>query len=403
MRILMLNYEYPPIGGGGSYACKSILQVFANKNLNVDLVTSSPSDYFETETINESVNIYKLPVNKKDIHYWTQQEILTYSWKAKQFIEKLLLEKTYDICHTFFGIPCGAVAYLFKENLPYVVSLRGSDVPGFNDRFSFQYVLLKPLINKIWSESSAVVANSEGLKELALESSPSQDISVITNGINISDFKPDTNFINNYINNNLNNSINNINNDLNNNINNHTYNKSKKLNIVCISRLIERKGINFLLEAIKKLKKKNIKLILVGEGKQENELQELAKDLEITDMVEFKGYVDHDDIADIYQESDLFVLPSFNEGMSNALLEAMASGLPVISTDTGGTSELIDGNGILIQKGNSNEIAQAISKVMDDPETLMQMGFKSREIAETMSWEAVAEEYCRLFMEIVEI
>ena len=382
MRILMLNYEYPPIGGGGSYACKSILQVFANKKLNVDLVTSSPSDYFETETINGSVNIYKLPVNKKDIHYWTQQEILTYSWKAKQFIEKLLLEKTYDICHTFFGIPCGAVAYLFKENLPYVVSLRGSDVPGFNDRFSFQYIFLKPLINKIWSESSAVVANSEGLKELALESSPSQDISVINNGINISDFKPDINYINN-------------------NINNHTDKKNKKFNIVCISRLIERKGISFLLEAIKKLKNKKIKLILVGKGKQEDELHQLAKDLEITDRVEFKGYVDHDDIADIYQESDLFVLPSFNEGMSNALLEAMASGLPVISTDTGGTSELIDGNGILIQKGNSDEIAQAISTVMNDPETFKQMGLKSREIAETMSWEAVAEEYCRLYMEIV--
>ncbi|MFV9630360.1 MAG: glycosyltransferase family 4 protein [Methanosarcinales archaeon] len=385
----MLNYEYPPIGGGGSYACKSILQVFANKKLNVDLVTSSPSDYFETETINGSVNIYKLPVNKKDIHYWTQQEILTYSWKAKQFIEKLLLKKKYDICHTFFGIPCGAVAYLFKKNLPYVVSLRGSDVPGFNNRFSFQYILLKPLINKIWSESSAVVANSEGLKELALESSPSQDISVINNGINISDFKPDNNFINN--------------NFINNNTNNHTYKRSKKLKIVCISRLIERKGINFLLEAIKKLKNKNIKLILVGKGKQENELQKLAKYLEITDRVEFKGYVDHDDISDIYQESDLFVLPSFNEGMSNALLEAMASGLPVISTDTGGTSELIDGNGILIQKGSSDEIARAISKVMYDPETLMHMGFKSREIAKTMSWEAVAEEYRRLFTEIVEI
>ncbi|MCD4844216.1 MAG: glycosyltransferase family 4 protein [Methanosarcinales archaeon] len=378
----MLNYEYPPIGGGGSYACKSILQVLANKKMKVDLVTSSPSDYFETETINESVNIYKLPVNKKDIHYWTQQEILTYSWKAKQFIEKLLLEKTYDICHTFFGIPCGAVAYLFKENLPYVVSLRGSDVPGFNDRFSFQYILLKPLINRIWRESSAVVANSEGLKELALESSPSQDISVINNGINISDFKPDINSINN-------------------NINNHTYKKIKKFNIVCISRLIERKGISFLLKAIKKIKNKKVKLILVGKGKQEDELHQLAKDLEITDRVEFKGYVDHDDIADIYQESDLFVLPSFNEGMSNALLEAMASGLPVISTDTGGTSELIDGNGILIQKGNSDEIAQAISTVMNDPEAFKQMGLRSREIAETMSWEAVAEEYCRLYMEIV--
>ena len=65
----MLNYEYPPLGGGGSNACKYILNEFAKNDIEVDLVTSSPSNVFETENIGNTINIYKLPVNKKDIHY----------------------------------------------------------------------------------------------------------------------------------------------------------------------------------------------------------------------------------------------------------------------------------------------------------------------------------------------
>ncbi|CAG0950979.1 hypothetical protein METP2_00205 [Methanosarcinales archaeon] len=89
MRILMLNYEYPPLGGGGSNACKYILKEFAKKNLEVDLVTSSSVNTFETEKMGSTISIYKLPVNKKDIHYWTQREIITYSLKAHSFIKNI--------------------------------------------------------------------------------------------------------------------------------------------------------------------------------------------------------------------------------------------------------------------------------------------------------------------------
>ncbi len=138
MRILMLNYEYPPLGGGGSNACKYILKEFAKKDIEVDLVTSSPSNTFETKKIGDTVSIYKLPVNKKDIHYWTQREIITYSLKAHGFIKNLMKEKEYDVCHAFFGIPCGAIAYLFREKMPYVVSLRGSDVTELFKRWQIK-------------------------------------------------------------------------------------------------------------------------------------------------------------------------------------------------------------------------------------------------------------------------
>ena len=127
----------------------------------------------------------------------------------------------------------------------------------------------------------------------------------------------------------------------------------------------------------------------------------------------------------IYKSCDVFVLPSttqtsrnqkvtkfscqkntkisrkiLNEGMSNALLEAMGTGLPVIATDTGGTHELIDGNGIIVPMGDSNAIAEAIRGLMDDPETRMRMGMRSREIAKGMGWSAVSEAYLKLYEEL---
>jgi glycosyltransferase involved in cell wall biosynthesis len=372
MRILMLNYEFPPLGGGGSNACYYLLKEFSKMDINVDLITSSANGISEIETMDESVTIYKVPIHKKDIHYWTQKEILSYSWKANNKVKELMEMHHYDVIHAFFTIPCGALAYLYKKKVPFVVSLRGSDVPGFNERFGIQYVFLKPMIKEIWKKADAVVANSEGLKELALETNPQQAISVIHNGIDISEFTP-----------------------------NDRKKTEEYLQLICVSRLIERKGIRYLLQAIGELKHENIRLTIVGDGNQLLELKNLTSKLNIEDKVVFKGYLDHSKLAEAYQQSDIFVLPSLNEGMSNALLEALAAGLPVVVTDTGGTSELLDGNGVLVPMGNSDTIAEAIRGFMHDPARLRQMGMRSREIAEGMSWNSVSGKYFEVYKEIV--
>jgi glycosyltransferase involved in cell wall biosynthesis len=370
MRILMLNYEFPPLGGGGSNACYYLLKEFSKMDINVDLITSSANGISEIEKMDESVTIYKVPIHKKDIHYWTQKEILSYSWKANNKVKELMEMHHYDVIHAFFTIPCGALAYLYKKKVPFVVSLRGSDVPGFNERFGVQYVFLKPMIKEIWKKADAVVANSEGLKELALETNPQQAISVIHNGIDISEFTP---------------------------------NDRKKtdgyLQLICVSRLIERKGIRYLLQAIGELKHEKIRLTIVGEGNQLLELKNLTSKLNIEDKVVFKGYLDHSKLAEAYQQSDIFVLPSLNEGMSNAVLEAMASGLPIITTDTGGTVELLDDNGLIVGMQDSESIANAIMQLIKDPAKISEMGEKSRTMAETLSWRHVAQKYLNVYRE----
>ena len=370
MRILMLNYEYPPLGGGASNATYYLLNELSQfDDITIDLITSSATNEFEEEKISGSVHIYKLPVGKKNLHYWTQKEIISYSRQAYKHIKKMKEQTQYDLIHAFFGIPCGAIAYSFRKESPYIVSLRGSDVPGFNERFSFQYIFLKPLIRRVWRNAAAVIANSGGLKELALKTDRAAKIGIIYNGVNIEDFAQRDNRENEHI------------------------------VILTVARLIKRKGIDDLIRAVPAIVKghQNIKVKIIGEGNMGAELKALAEKLKVSEYIEFLGYVPHNEISNYYSTSDVFVLPSRNEGMSNTVLEAMASGLPVITTDTGGTRELIDGNGIIVPSEDSDVISEAVLRLINDHKLRVSRGMKSRKIAENMSWKKVADAYYNFY------
>jgi len=370
MRILMLNYEYPPLGGGASNATYYLLTELSQfDDITIDLITSSATNEFEEEKISGSVHIYKLPVGKKNLHYWTQKEIISYSRQAYKYIKKMKEQTQYDLIHAFFGIPCGAIAYRFRKESPYIVSLRGSDVPGFNERFSFQYIFLKPFIRRVWRNAAAVIANSGGLKELALETDRAAKIGIIYNGVNIEYFAQRDNRENEHI------------------------------VILTVARLIKRKGIDDLIRAVPAIVKghQNIKVKIIGEGNMGAELKALAEKLKVSEYIEFLGYVPHNEISNYYSTSDVFVLPSRNEGMSNTVLEAMASGLPVITTDTGGTRELIDGNGIIVPSEDSDVISEAVLRLINDHKLRVSRGMKSRKIAENMSWKKAADAYYNFY------
>ena len=367
MRVLMLNYEFPPLGGGAANANKHILEELTDvEDLKIDLITSSKDRYTEEE-FSEDITLYRLDVKKGQIHHWTQSEILRYFFKGLIKSRQLRKEKDYDIIHAWFGFPSGLMALILNQ--PYVVSLRGSDVPGYNERFSIQYVFLKPIIKRVWKNAESVVANSKGLKELA-KKTLDPGIEINTNGVNIEKFQPRD-----------------IERD-----------DSDGLDLICVARLTKRKRVSDILKAIQNLEYVN--LTLIGEGKEEQNLKELAKDLGIDDQVNFKGYVSHEEIADFYSNSDLFVMPSLNEGMSNTILEAMSSGLPIITTQTGGTAELIKNNGVVVPKKDPEAIKDAIISYREDSEKIKSHSEKSREIAENFTWKQASLEYYEIFQKL---
>src|SRR5262249_13905994 len=115
------------------------------------------------------------------------------------------------------------------------------------------------------------------------------------------------------------------------------------LRLLCVARLIERKGQQYLLQAMNLVVKQgvDVTLTLVGTGDAERERRIQAAQLGLTDRVHFGGYVPREEIASWYRAAHVFVLPSYNEGMSVATLEAMAAGLPIVCSRAHGLAELV--------------------------------------------------------------
>lgn len=132
-------------------------------------------------------------------------------------------------------------------------------------------------------------------------------------------------------------------------------------------------------------------LRIVGSGSQENELKSLVKELGLSDSVVFLGAVDHRKIADIYKESDIFLNCSRIESFGMVILEAMASGLPVISTNVGGVSSIIkDGvNGFLVETGASDDMANRILYLLENPSVAAKISENGRKTAENYSWDNI--------------
>lgn len=171
-----------------------------------------------------------------------------------------------------------------------------------------------------------------------------------------------------------------------------------------VGRLAEVKNQQLLIEAVGYLFTKGpilretLRLVLVGDGPLKLQLVDRVKQLGISDVVWFSG--DRNDVPALMQLMDIFILPSLAEGISNTLLEAMASGLPVIATSVGGNVELIEEgvNGRLVPVNNVVAMADAVAELIDDPALRQSMGEKGLALVRTtFNWEKTVADYLAVY------
>ena len=175
-----------------------------------------------------------------------------------------------------------------------------------------------------------------------------------------------------------------------------------------VGRIAEVKNQKLLVDGVKCLVqtrpelRENLRLVLVGDGPLYDSLQAYISEVGISDLVWMAG--DRDDIPELMQLMDIFVLPSLAEGISNTVLEAMATGLPVIATNVGGNPELInDGeNGRLITVGDGQSLASAIGDLIDDSDVRNQMGQNGlHRVRSTFNWPKTVNEYLSVYDELL--
>lgn len=137
--------------------------------------------------------------------------------------------------------------------------------------------------------------------------------------------------------------------------------------IVAVGRLVGKKGFDILLKALKMLSKKHrFRLTIVGDGIERDNLEQLASKLDLTANINFAGWCD--EIQAILDTADVFALPSLDEPFGIVILEAMARGVPIVSTRTQGPGEILDEKtAILVEPGSVDAMADGLNRLLDDP------------------------------------
>ncbi|MDQ3224236.1 MAG: glycosyltransferase family 4 protein, partial [Gemmatimonadota bacterium] len=169
MRILILNYEYPPIGGGAAVATAALAHGMVERGVTVDVVTAGAgrrATRLPAESLGErGLTVYRVKSRRTGVHEAGMGDAASYLIAALPLIRRLMRRHRYDVVHVFFSLPTGALLPLLDlRGIPVVVSLRGSDVPGYdphNRPLQLAHRLLTPLTRWIWRRADRVVAVCE--------------------------------------------------------------------------------------------------------------------------------------------------------------------------------------------------------------------------------------------------
>lgn len=377
MTFLLINYEYPPIGGGAATATFNIAREMVGLGHRV-IVLTSRFENLKGVNIEEGVCVIRLLAIRRRSDRSTLPEMFSFVLSACLNLKSIL--KRYhpvDASVVFFAFPCGPIGWLGRliAHVPYVISLRGGDVPGTEPRLQTLHYVLRPLRRLMYRFSIALVANSDGLKELSQASDP-YPVSVIPNGIDADYFTPAPET---------------------------TRSVSEPFVFLFIGRFIEQKNLFYLLNQIARLREscsRPFTLSIVGDGPQRMALEDHVKTLQMGSLITWHGWLGRERLCDIYRSADCLLLPSLYEGMPNVVLEAMACSIPVIASDVIGNKTVVrhGETGFLFQLDKPEEGVSAMRRLLYDPDLAQRMGKAGREwVRNDFSWKRTAEAYIRLF------
>ena len=374
MKFLLVNHEYPPVGGGAATASQAIASNLTDRGHGVVVVTTHhgklPS--YSTE---EGVIVYRLKCIRKCIDRSNVFEMLSFVMAAFFRLPFILAKHQPDALIIFFSLPSGPLGLVAKifAKLPYVISLRGGDVPGLVPELDSLHKVLAPLRRVVLRHARAVIANSEGLGKLS-EAADSYPVRVIPNGVDTEFFRPGS-------------------------ARSPSSAANDALRVLFVGRFQEQKNLEVLLQQLARFPSGSFELHLVGNGPLETRLRALADQLEIGELITWHGWLPRLALPKVYQSADCLVNPSLYEGMPNVVLEAMASGLPVIASNISGHEALaLNGEtGIIFDVEQPDTLFSAIGRLVNDRELGHKLGTmgRARAVSE-FSWRRTTDSYLEL-------
>jgi glycosyltransferase involved in cell wall biosynthesis len=338
----------------------------------VEVITMGFGELLAEEIV-DGILVHRVDCGRRRQNACTAREAARYLRGARRLLRTLLARRTYDLVHAHFIFPDGILAWLeFKRRgIPFVITAHGSDVPGFNPKLFFRVVhkLLRPLWMRITQQAHQIIIPSDTLAGLFGRAAPKVSSRIIPNGIDVTLYRP----------------------------------AIKKQQILVATRLVERKGVQYLLRALA-AEHPGWPVIVVGGGEYERELHRLNERL--GRPAHFVGWMNNRtrEFRQLLADSAIYVLPSDFENSSVALLEAMASGAAIVTTRGHGCEETVRDTAELVTPGRLDkgrcvaEICGALRRLTGDAQLRAQLGASARRrVVEHYAWDVIVRAHLEVY------
>lgn len=375
MRFLLINYEYPPIGAGAANATFHLARELVDLGHGA-VVVSAGFGGLRGWASEDGVSVYRCPCRRRLATRAGLWEMASFLVSARARMARVLSRAgRFDGAIIFFSLPCGLLGPFLnrRSGIPYVISLRGGDVPGSEPSLAWLYWMTALLRRRVLRGSLAVVANSVGLAARAEQADP-VPVEVIPNGVDTDFFKPGS-----------------------------AARDEGAVRFLFVGRFHPQKNLDDLLDRFATLRHEievPVELVLVGAGPLAAALQARAERLGLGEGFRVVDWCGREALRRQYQAADCLVNLSAYEGMPNAVLEGMACGLPVVASDIGGHEMLVEDevNGFLVPLSQPERVVARLKWICEHREQSALMGQRSRDKAVArFSWATMAQSYVRLF------
>lgn len=340
MNILVLNYEFPPIGGGAGVVSYDISKRLAEAGHQVTVVTMGFEQLPSYEE-KDGMRIYRVKCIRKKKAVCYPWEQLSYILSTMLFLRHHMKENHYDINHTHFIIPTGPISYWLKKKygLEYVITSHGSDVAGYNQkRFKFLHKILIGPWRVIVRNAREVISPSLYLQALLEKSGPGlKQYPIIPNGIELETYLP-------------------------------LKKREKKKHVIVMCRLQEAKNVQTVIRGFARFVLKteygDWRLDILGDGPYREILEELVRELGIEDKVQFHGWIPNrsERQLELLGQAKVYVSASTFENCPMSVLEALAAGVYPLVSDIPAHRQILP---VEDQLFGTNDVVKLSEKLME--------------------------------------
>jgi len=375
VKILLVNYEYLGQGGGAGQQMYYLAQALKDLKHDVSLMIGWDNKTGTPKLI-DGVTMYIVKHKRKNVQLSTPTGMALFVLRGLLCINRLTRGNNYDIIQFYFSVPTGILSYGIHGNIPYIISLRGMDIPGLQkDRNRGLSILTSALNKRISRKAAAVICNSNESAIMYNRFIPDISIKVIHNTVS-----PQIKYKKTY--------------------------SDSVTSFITIGRLIPWKRIDLLISAVVSLRSKypEITLDIYGQGYQYYELQNHILKKNAGEYIKLKGYIDREQLLGTLHTYDAFVFASTGDSCPNVLIEAMASGLPIVAARSGGAIDIVEEGitGLFSIPGDLDDTIKKIEYCIKNPDIMKKYGLNGRKrVEERYSVEGMGKQHIDEYKKIV--